>query len=55
MVAALERERPDVKVYYTETDIFRHVRPDADTGWPSLLRGALQLFRHMYHIVRVAR
>ena len=55
LVAALERERPDVAVYYTETDIFRHVRPDADTAWTSLLRGAFQLFRHMYHIVRVAR
>lgn len=55
LVAALREQRPDVEVYYTETDIFRHVRPEADRDLKSLLRGAWQLFRHMYHIVAVAR
>ena len=55
LVAALQEQRPDVATYYTETDIFRHVRPDAETDWRSMLRGAWQLYRHMYHIVAVAR
>ncbi len=55
MVTALERERPDVTAHYTETDIFRHVRPDAETEWTSMLRGAFQLYRHMYHIIAVAQ
>ena len=55
MVRALQQQRPDVSVYYTETDIFRHVRPDAATDVKSMLRGALQLYRHMYHIIAVAR
>ena len=55
MVHALQQHRPDVPVYYTETDIFRHVRPDAETDLKSMLRGALQLYRHMYHIIAVAR
>ena len=55
LVDALEEQRPDVEVYYTETDIFRHVRPDANRDLKSLLRGSLQLFRHMFHIVAVAR
>ena len=55
MVRALQQHRPDITVYYTETDIFRHVRPDAETEWQSLMRGAFQLYRHMYHIVAVAR
>ncbi|MXZ91037.1 MAG: hypothetical protein F4W95_00405 [Chloroflexi bacterium] len=55
LVAALQEQRPDVATYYTETDIFRHVRPDAETDWQSMLRGAWQLYRHMYHIVAVAR
>lgn len=55
LVAALQEYRPDVATYYTETDIFRHVRPDAETDWKSMLRGAWQLYRHMYHIVAVAR
>ena len=55
LVDALQQERPDINVYYTETDIFRHVRPDADRDTKSLLRGAGQLYRHMYHIVGVAR
>lgn len=55
MVQALQQQRPDVPVYYTETDIFRHVRPDAETDLKSMLRGAFQLYRHMYHIVAVAR
>ena len=54
MVRALQEQRPDVPVYYTETDIFRHVRPDAETDLKSMLRGAFQLYRHMYHIVAVA-
>ena len=55
LVDALGEQRPEVEVYYTETDIFRHVRPDADRDVKSLLRGAWQLFRHMFHIVAVAR
>ena len=55
LVDALREQRPDVEVYYTETDIFRHVRPDADRDLKSLLRGAFQLFRHMFHIVAIAR
>lgn len=55
LVQALRQERPDVPVYYTETDIFRHVRPDAATDLKSMLAGAFQLYRHMYHIVAVAR
>ena len=55
LVDALQRERPDIAVHYTETDIFRHVRPDADRDTISLLKGAGQLYRHMYHIVAVAR
>ena len=55
MVQALQQQRPDVPVYYTETDIFRHVRPDAETDLKSMLAGAFQLYRHMYHIVAVAR
>lgn len=52
---ALRQQRPDLAVHYTETDIFRHVRPDAAADWKSLLRGAGQLYRHMYHIIAVAR
>ena len=48
MVRALQQQRPDVPVYYTETDIFRHVRPDAETDLKSMLAGAFQLYRHMY-------
>ena len=55
LVEALREQRPEVEVYYTETDIFRHVRPDANRDTKSLLRGAWQLFRHMFHIVAVAR
>ena len=55
LVDALREQRPDVEVYYTETDIFRHVRPDADRDLKSLLRGSFQPFRHMFHIVAVAR
>ena len=52
---ALRQQRPDLAVHYTETDIFRHVRPDAAADRRSLLRGAGQLYRHMYHIIAVAR
>ena len=52
---ALRQQRPDLTVHYTETDIFRHVRPDAAADRKSLLRGAGQLYRHMYHIIAVAR
>ena len=45
--------RHDVK--YTETDIFRHVRPDAEKDWRSIAKGAAQLFRHMYGIIALAR
>ena len=55
LVEALREQRPEVEVYYTETDIFRHVRPDANRDLKSLLGGAWQLFRHMFHIVAVAR
>ena len=55
LAAALRQERPDVKLYYTETDIFRHVIPDADTEWEPLLKGAWQVCRHMYHIIHMAR
>lgn len=55
LVEAFVRRRPDVRVYYTETDIFRHVSPDADAApWP-LLKGAWQTYRHMHRIIRVAR
>lgn len=55
LVDALQQRRPDISVYYTETDIFSHVRPDADRDLQSLLKGAGQLYRHMYHIIAVAR
>ena len=55
LVAALQRERPDIEVYYTETDIFRHVIPDAGRNWKATLIGAWQVCRHMYHIIEVAR
>ena len=55
LVAVLHQERPDLEVYYTETDIFRHVVPDTETKWVPLLGGAWQLCMHMYHIIRVAR
>ena len=55
LVAALQRERPDIEVSYTETDIFRHVIPDAERDWKSLLTGGWQVCRHMYHIIEVAR
>ena len=55
LAAALRQERPDVELYYTETDIFRHVTPDADTKWGPLLSGAWQVCRHMYHIIHMAR
>ena len=55
LVQALQQQRPDVSLYYTETDIFRHVRPDAETDLKSMLAGAFQLYRHMYHIIAVAR
>ena len=55
LAAALRQERPDVELYYTETDIFRHVTPDADTEWKPLLKGAWHVCRHMYHIIHMAR
>lgn len=55
LVAALARQRPDVRVYHTETDIFRHVSPDADPAVLPLLQGAWRVCRHMYHIIRVAQ
>ena len=42
-------------VKYTETDIFRHVRPDSDTELRPLLKGAAQLFGHTYGIIARAR
>ena len=39
---------------YTETEIFEHVRPDADLQiWP-LVKGASKLYVHMYGILRIA-
>lgn len=39
---------------YTETEIFEHVRPDADLQlWP-LVKGASKLYAHMYGILRMA-
>ena len=55
LVDALHQQRPDISVYYTETDIFSHVRPDANRDLKSLLKGAGQLYRHMYDIIAVAR
>ena len=55
LAAALRQEWPDVELYYTETDIFRHVSPDAETKWVPLLGGAWQVWRHMYHIIHMAR
>ena len=52
---ALRRQRPDLAVRYTETDIFRHVRPDAAGGRRALLRDAARFYRHMYHIIAIAR
>lgn len=53
--AALRRIPGGPAVKYTETDIFRHVRPDADTELLPLLRGAAQLFGHTYGILALAR
>jgi acetyl esterase/lipase len=39
---------------YTETEIFDHVRPDADLKlWP-LVKGAAKLYAHMYGVLRMA-
>lgn len=39
---------------YTETEIFEHVRPEADLQlWP-LVKGASKLYAHMYGILRMA-
>ena len=39
---------------YTETEIFEHVRPDADLQlWP-LVKGASKLYAHMYGVLRMA-
>ncbi len=55
LVVAFAQRRPDVRVSYTETDIFRHVSPDANAApWP-LLKGTWQTYRHMHRIIRVAR
>ncbi len=54
LAAAFHAAGPnDVK--FTETDIFRHVRPDAEKDWRSIAKGAAQLFRHMYGIIALAR
>ena len=52
---ALRRQRPDLAAHYTETDIFRHVRPDAASDRRALLRDAARFYRHMYHIIAIAR
>lgn len=54
-VAELGRHRPDARVCHTKTHTFRHMIPDANTVWGLLLKGAWQVYRHMYDIVRVAR
>ena len=55
LVAGLRRERPEIKVYYTETDMFQHVISDGNKNCWSLLVGGWHVFRHMYHIIYVAR
>ena len=46
------RGRQDMR--YTETEIFEHVRPDADLQlWP-LVKGASKLYAHMYGVLRMA-
>ena len=52
---ALQQRSIAAPVRYTETDIFRHVRPDSETDLPALIRGAVQLFRHMYWVIALAR
>ncbi len=52
---ALQQRPIAASVRYIETDIFRHVRPDSETDLPALVRGAVQLFRHMYWVVALAR
>ena len=53
--AALRQLQNGPAITYTETDIFRHVRPDADTELLPLIRGAAQLFGHTYGIIALAR
>ena len=53
--AGLRQRTDGPTVKYTETDIFRHVRPDADTELLPLLKGAAQLFGHTYGIIALAR
>lgn len=53
--AALRQIQDGPVVKYTETDIFRHVRPDADTELLPLIRGAAQFFGHTYGIIALAR
>ena len=52
---ALQQRPIAAPVRYTETDIFRHVRPDSETDLPALIRGAVQLFRHTYWVIDLAR
>ncbi len=52
---ALQQRPIAAPVRYTETDIFRHVRPDSETDLPALIKGAAQLFRHMYWVIALAR
>ena len=52
---ALQQRPIAAPVRYTETDIFRHVRPDSETDLPALVRGSVQLFRHMYWVIALAR
>ena len=52
---ALQQRPIAAPVRYTETDIFRHVRPNSETDLPALIQGAAQLFRHMYRVIALAR
>ena len=49
------RRRSGMQGYFTASDIFRHVSPDADAAPAPLLQGTWRVYRHMYHIVRVAQ
>ncbi len=48
------RDQGRQNLYYTESDIFDHVRPNADLQVMRLAAGAAKLYRHMYRILRLA-
>ena len=53
LVAALAQQS-ESNYRYTETAIFEHVRPGSDLQPLKLAAGALQLYRHMYGVLRMA-